>query len=171
MRWKVKPLICFWLSCVVLLSSAWNNVHFFFHSSSENFFFFRVKTKQKQKSSLTSILNACLQEAWWLSWTLRTAAVRVGSPMYRPSSPSASGITTLASKMWSGTMALRDRTSLTGATWSSRTGTKLSLSPSLSLSHTHTRTRKHARTHARTHAHTHTHTHTHTLSLSLSLLV
>ena len=29
MRWKAKPLICFWLSYVVFLSSAWKTVHCF----------------------------------------------------------------------------------------------------------------------------------------------
>ena len=28
MRWKVKPLICFWLSYVVFLSNSWKNHHF-----------------------------------------------------------------------------------------------------------------------------------------------
>ena len=43
MNWKAKPLICFWFSCVVFLSSAWKNVGMTM-TSDRFYFYFLLRT-------------------------------------------------------------------------------------------------------------------------------
>ena len=52
MRWKAKPLICFWLSCVVFLSSAWKNVGINAEKVKENGDFNRTTENMRTFSGL-----------------------------------------------------------------------------------------------------------------------